>query len=221
MVSGSFVKRKFILVKCFVILGISVFLLSTVFSCSTSRDLKGTGSQEDEPGYLAGSDETEEKDPPQNDDLNGKLNDHDEANHDGNNDGHDSSLFKMLVPDGALHRVEGLPEYFLAEGWLDEENFFGLTGTHCLSINLLGKGTRSLGKNAWSAQISPDGRKLSYLDENGINLINTDGSGYKFLWPEDESGVAFESRPAGGIWSPDGEKILCWYEHEWNCDFFT
>ncbi|NLX90303.1 MAG: hypothetical protein GXZ07_01710 [Firmicutes bacterium] len=217
MVFGSFVKEKFVLVMRFLLPALSVFLLLTAFSCSPGGDLKGSGSHEDKSGFLTGSDETEEKDPHQNDDFNGKLNDHGEAN----NEGQDSSFFKMLVPDGALHRVEGLPEYFLAEGWIDEENFFGLTGTHCLSVSLLGKGTRSLVKNAWSAQVSPDGRKLSYLDENGINQINTDGSGHKFLWPEGESGSPFlEGRPAGGIWSPDGEKILCWYEHEWDCDFF-
>ena len=98
--------------------------------------------------------------------------------------------------DFLINNIEGLPEYFLAEGWVDEENIIGLTGTHCLSINLLGKGTRSLGKNAWSAQISPDGCKLSYLDEKGINLINTDGSGQKLFWPDSESGSAFqEGRP--------------------------
>ena len=108
LVSGSLVKKKFLLVMRFVMLGLSIFLLLAVFSCSPGRELKSSGSHEEESGYLTGSNETEEKDS-----FNKKndLNDNDKNNNNGNNDEQDSPLFKMLCR--MVHCiVEGLPEYF-------------------------------------------------------------------------------------------------------------
>ncbi len=127
--------------------------------------------------------------------------------------------FRLVDERSRIYHLAGVPRYFMAEGWVDEKNIFGLAGTNPLVYNLEEAATESLGVTAWGAWLSPDGRRVAYRKEDGIHLVNIDGSGKRFLWPE-EGAEIFGGDPGGSFWSPDGSRLLVWYQYEWDSEFF-
>lgn len=54
---------------------------------------------------------------------------------------------------------------------------------------------------------SPDGTRIAYISEDGIYIINSDGSNQRRLVPVDIPNVGFTGVPGKATWSPDGEYL--------------
>lgn len=120
--------------------------------------------------------------------------------------------------DQDLKYVKGLPKYFAAEGWLDDNNIFGLTGTNPLRVELNSGDYFPLGFSVWNAQLSPDRKKIAYMNEDGITAANLDGTG-KQLVASNQDNYLDGSELGGFIWAPDGSKLLLTQQYEWDADF--
>lgn len=133
--------------------------------------------------------------------------------------------FELVDRSCELKVVDGVPKYFLAKGWLDGRSILGITGTNPIRFNLDTGDYSTLGFTAWDVRPSPDGSWVSYLKEDGVSVARVDGTSKKHLWPtrkpSAEEAAAGDADPGGGIWSPSATKLLVWYEHEWDTDFFV
>ncbi|HHW54606.1 MAG: hypothetical protein WBI83_03115 [bacterium] len=116
----------------------------------------------------------------------------------------------------AIQSLPQLPEYFLAAGWLSEEEILGLSGTNPLRVKVQNSSYTSLGVTAWDIRLSPDREQFLFRNGDGIQLINGEGTGKKLLWSEQREGTTLQ----GGLWSPAGNNLLLYYEYEWDNEYF-
>jgi Tol biopolymer transport system component len=116
-----------------------------------------------------------------------------------------------------LQEVKGLPKYFLAQGWVDNSRFFGQTGTTPIFVNSSSFGYKTMRVKSWQSYLSPDGKWLSYLNEQGINIMAIDGSSKRRFQPQENSSLS--GQLAGGVWSPGSDKLLFWLQKEANADY--
>lgn len=131
-----------------------------------------------------------------------------------------SGRFKLLNSGSQLQVVEGLPKYFRAAGWIDLRTIFGLVGATPVVYNLESGSISYPGIPAWSARLSPNRKYFSYIEEGGVYVTGIDGRGNRHIWPPQE---AFEGggHHGGGVWSPSGEKLLVWFQYEWDGEYFV
>ncbi|MEW5920030.1 MAG: hypothetical protein AB1796_03555 [Bacillota bacterium] len=130
--------------------------------------------------------------------------------------------FIQLCPQSGIKEVDGLPRYFQAGGWVDGHTIFGLAGTTPVLYNLETGESSSPGVTAWEARLSPEKERISYTQEKGVYVARIDGKDKIHLWPRETAGMPEgEGNPRGGLWSPGGEKLLVWWEHEWDCEFYV
>ncbi|HHV72371.1 MAG TPA: hypothetical protein GXX38_07175 [Clostridia bacterium] len=118
-----------------------------------------------------------------------------------------------------LREVKGMPKYFLAQAWLDNSRFYGQTGTRPVLVNANNFSYKTLKVTSWQSHHSPDGKYISYLNEQGINIVSLDGSSKRWFQPQQNQ--SFQGNLAGGIWSPDSSKLLFWLEKEWDSLFMV
>ncbi len=121
---------------------------------------------------------------------------------------------------GRVSRLDGLPDYFLARGWINENTILGQSGISLFTFNLERSAYRSLNMTAWEVHLSPDRKDLALLKEGGIFLGNLEDSRQRFLWPLERDEQLDVSGVGGGVFAPDGSSMLAWIEHEWDKDFF-
>lgn len=135
------------------------------------------------------------------------------------------AAFQLLDPSSGVGVIEGLPKYLLAKGWLSQRLALGMTGTNPIRFNVDTGSYWALGLTAWDISSSSDGSWVSYLKEDGVWVARADGKSAKRLWPAQWPPAggeqAGDGNPGGGIWSPDGGRLLVWYQHEWDADFFV
>ncbi len=121
---------------------------------------------------------------------------------------------------GTVARLDQLPDYFMARGWINENNILGQSGINLFTYNLERNAYRSLNITAWEVHLSPDKNQLSLVKEGGVYLGSLEETGQRFLWPLERDEQLDISGIRGGVFSPDGSTMLVWNEHEWDTDFF-
>ncbi|MGI6144075.1 MAG: hypothetical protein ACOYEK_09520 [bacterium] len=129
-------------------------------------------------------------------------------------EGDDFTLYRGTGAE--IWAIPGLPDYFLAAGWLSEEEILGLSGTNPLRVKVKNSSSTSLGVTAWGIRPAPDREQFLFRNEDGIQLIDREGAGKKLLWSEQREGAALQ----GGLWSPTGKNLLLYYEYEWDNEYF-
>lgn len=129
--------------------------------------------------------------------------------------------FTQISTQSVIKVVEGLPRYFQSAGWIDEQTFFGLAGTTPVVHNMETGESFYPGVTAWGAKLAPQGDYFAYNREDGIYMARIDGAASRRLWPTETAGTPEgEGYFGGGLWSPAGDKLLVWWEHEWDSEFF-
>ncbi len=135
--------------------------------------------------------------------------------------GENGKPYLPLNPQSKIQIVEGLPRYFRAGGWANEHTIFGLAGTTPVLFDLETGKASYPGVTAWSASLSPRKDFLAYTSEGGVYVVGVDGSNNTFLWPGETAEKPIgDGYFKGGLWSPGGDKLLVWFEHEWDSEFF-
>ena len=72
-------------------------------------------------------------------------------------------------------------------------------------INTDGTGLRTLARGRWGSW-SPDGKRILFTDDNGLEIINADGTDQSLLLPRGFNSEALLG-PGKPAWSPDGTRI--------------
>ncbi len=126
--------------------------------------------------------------------------------------------YTLINQQSRISIIEGLPQYFQSGGWIDEHTIFGLSGNNPVLFNLETGRSRFPHITVWEAHLSPEKRYFSYINEHGVHVAQVDGNENRHLWPRE--GLAGNGFPRGGLWAPFSDKLLVWWEHEWDCVFF-
>lgn len=127
-----------------------------------------------------------------------------------------SQLFKINSFKAVLKEKEGLPRYFSATGWFENNSFYGLRGNQFTIWDPEKGTTELLLPDVWQILIAPDRKKLAYTNSKGLNIFD-------FTTLQSETVVEadkFSELAAPVCWSPDSARLIYAVEHEWHSDFF-
>lgn len=106
------------------------------------------------------------------------------------------------------------PEPLEPLAWLDDRTALGHSGGELL-LDRDG-GARRTGLRAVDARPAPDGREVLVRDGEGLALWRRADGSLVRLPARGRTGELLQ----GGLWSPDGRRLLVWEQHEWDAAFY-
>ncbi len=107
---------------------------------------------------------------------------------------------------------------FQPVAWLEgTRRVAGIQGDRLILLDLTNNQIKILARPAWEATVAPNGKVITFLNEQGVWTINSDGSGQQLIMGK-YLGRYGEGSLSLGSWAVDSSKFLIINVYEWNAD---
>ena len=122
----------------------------------------------------------------------------------------------VAAPGVGLRVLEDLPEAFRPAAWLSGNRFVGMAKGGLALVDAATGKHRSVGPEPWDLAASPKGDRVLVVAGDRLRVVTADGGEAFTLPASGPSGQVL----AGGLWAPDGSRLLVWETTEWDAEYY-